>query len=312
MTIFAGLFSPDGTALCEETAADLVSALGRSGDSVDTFRDSNVFLAKVNIGAFDDLGLHHSERGTVTALAGDPLYDEAASSRDAQLETLTPTLGEGRLTCLRRCNGQFALAHWEASQNLLILATDFCGVRPVYYHIAENRLLFSTALHVLESVRSLEKSMDFLGVTEQLSFDHPLGNRTPYANIRCLGAGQALSCDRRTTRLESYDRMDAVCESQSPIEKLAEEAHGRFQEAISRRLVGRSNAVAFLSGGLDSRCIVAELASACRDVLSVNFLRRGKFDTSLARLFAEEIGLPLTEMEVPVRCRTYRGAESSR
>ena len=298
MTIFAGVFSRDGTALCEETAADLVTALGRSGDSVDTFRDSNIFLAKVNIGAFDDLGLHRSERGTATALAGDPLYDDAVPSRDAQLTTLTPALGEGQLTCLGRCNGQFALAHWEASRNLLILATDFCGVRPVYYHVAEDKVLFATALHVLESVRSLEKSMDFLGVTEQLSFGYPLGNRTPYANIRCLGAGQALSCNLATTSLETYERMDAVDESDTPIEKLAEEAYGRFHDAIGRRTGGRSSALAFLSGGLDSRCVVADLDSACRDVLCLNILRPGRLDTTLARRFAEKIGLPLREMEV--------------
>ena len=47
--------------------------------------------------------------------------------------------------CLHRLEGMFAFAVWDVQQELLVIARDRFGVKPLYYHEQEGRLLFAFA-----------------------------------------------------------------------------------------------------------------------------------------------------------------------
>jgi len=296
MGIFAGILSRNEAPPDVQATVELLAALGRSGDEPHVFRDRRLVLARIEPSAIDAPELHETASG-VTASAGLPLLGNASLRDD--LDALAPQLAKGRLEGLARCRGQFALAHWAPAQERLVLATDFVGLRPVYVLASPETVVFSTALRVIEAMPSIPLRTDLWGVTEQLCIGVPLADRSPYADVRRLRSGEAWVFDAAGVHRCFHSRMGDVAESPKPLEELAREAYERFLDAVRIRAGDDPEAITFLSGGLDSRCLVGALVALGKPAQCVNIVRPGRLDTVLARRFAAAAGTPLIEQSVP-------------
>src|SRR2546426_839289 len=84
----------------------------------------------------------------------------------------------------------FCAVHYHPDASRLTLITDKLGVRPLYYWIGDDHVIFATALRVLEGLADLPKQMDLRAVTEAACFGFPLGDRTPYQGVRALRAAE--------------------------------------------------------------------------------------------------------------------------
>ena len=93
---------------------------------------------------------------------------------------------------LRRACGVFCAVHYSREPCRLTLIADKLGLRPVYYWIDDDRVVFATALRVLEEHADVPKRMDLRAVTEMANFGAPLADRTPYAGIRVLQPAEIL------------------------------------------------------------------------------------------------------------------------
>src|SRR5690606_21818976 len=185
---------------------------GRSGDEPRIHRDRRIVLARIEPSGLDAPDLLEGPPG-VTAGAGHPFLGHATARDD--FAALAPELAAGRVEPLTRCRGQFALAHWSPDAARLVLATDFVGLRPLYVYVGGEWVAFATALRVLEAITGLPLEMDLLGTTEEICFGYPLGDRTPYTQIRRLRSGEAWIVDAAGIRRTSYARMDDVAEAGS-------------------------------------------------------------------------------------------------
>jgi len=296
MSLFGGLYSRFGAPLHEASIDGLERALARSGDAVDVYRHDRLALAKVNIGVFDDLGIVRDDH-SVFALAGHPLLQATLEHRATDAAVLKRQLDSAELDRLAGCRGQFALAH--GSPGRLVLATDFVGIRPLFYHVGCDHVFFATALHAMEAMPGVPRRVDPLGVMEEISFGHPLADRTMYADIKCLRPGEALVVENGVPRSQFYARLDGVGESSEALNVLLDRLYAAFLEANRLRSTQTQETLAFLSGGLDSRCTVGALVAGGRRVRCVNIRRPGRPDTTLAAQFADALGVPLVFQDPP-------------
>jgi asparagine synthetase B (glutamine-hydrolysing) len=294
MTLFAGIFSRHEEQPIPDSVCDgLRRVLSRHpADGARTFRDARCFFVKTDIGAFAEEAFHVDETQAVSMLAGEALLNTggkgAEQSRAQELEQLHESWKLEDWELLKHARGAFCAAHYEPLAGRLFLIPDKLCIRPLYYWADEKFVIFASALRVLESLDVIPKEMDLRGVTEMTGLGYPLGNRTPYAGISLLKAAEVVSVKGQSLTRHRYWRWDEMQPSRLTEDELLQEARQAFMRAVALRNRADKTTVAYLSGGLDSRCVVAALLELETRVHTFNFALPGTQDYILGNEFARE------------------------
>ncbi len=288
-----------GVAVPGDLSESLKSAVSRSSlDVPQVLGDGRSFFVKVDIGAFDGLGQISDSNGNVTLLAGEPLLENRIGARDrtGDLAAIRDGFACGDNSFLSKSQGVFCLADYQAQSGELRLATDRLGIRPLYFWSNGEYLIFASALRILESISFIPKRMNFRAVAEIASLGYALADRTPYCDIFVLRAGEIASIqDDRVSRSRYADWND-MSVSNAAEQDILKVLFALFNAAVARRIGSDQVTTAYLSGGLDSRCVVAALSRQKVKTHTFNFALANTQDQLLGRLFAEEEHLVHTEL----------------
>lgn len=162
--------------------------------------------------------------------------------------------------CVRRFNGMFAFAVWDRVQQVLFLARDRYGVKPLYYAQQGSSFLFGSEIKALRASPDCPTGLNKTGLLEYFTFQNFFTDATLFEGVRILPAGTTLTIPLGTNSLPDpcryWDFRFEESEDVDPRE--AEEELGRlFVQAVNRQLVGDVPVGSYLSGGMDSGSIVA-------------------------------------------------------
>lgn len=303
MTILAGIMSRNTSVKLQTTHCEFITrSLSRfPEDNVFEFRTPRAFLAKVDIGTYLEPGVLLSKTGSMTMLAGEPLlvtaHEESHAGRGG-LSTLQKHWDAGEWNSTSLTRGVFCAVHYEPTKNRISLIADRLGIRPLYYWVGKEYIVFSTALRILEEFCEVPKVMNLRAVTEIACFGFPLGNRTPYSEIYVMKAGEVVQIDDNGVSSRQYWRWDHLEQPSLSYQNLLNEAYSRFTEAIQIRLRTDSSGIAFLSGGLDSRCVVSGLHSKNVKLHTFNFAVPHTQDHVFGAEVAKQLGAFHTEAPI--------------
>lgn len=216
------------------------------------------------------------------ALAGYPyIYDGAGDGQ--KLCTMDNTTLK---SVLKIANGTFALVAYESNSGVL-LATDCLGARPLYYSFHDEKIYFSTSFSLMIKFCPAVHKMNRNALAEQIAFCYPLGSKTLSSEISVLRDGECLIADDdgyRTERYHDWRSFPLVKRNLSEELKACGEA---FREAVRSRITPQETQLGLLSGGLDSRMIVARLREEGMSVIASNCSMPGTLDEQLCDDFAE-------------------------
>lgn len=151
--------------------------------------------------------------------------------------------------------GDWSLVIRDHVNMTTVLASDFAGVRPLYYHVQNGSVQWSNRLQSL--VNALDVSdLDEEYIAGFLTFGaYP--NRTPYKGIRSVPPGHAICVSRNETKVTRFWSMPIGDTIQYRNQhRYEEELRELFREAVTVRLQSESPVLAELSGGLDSSSVV--------------------------------------------------------
>lgn len=295
MTILAGILSRVGERPAQTACAALLRAVSRCpSDEVQSFKDERSFFVKVDIGAFGAQGLRKEECGALSLLAGEPLLcvpdDAPQRTRTQDLELLHEEWKRADFELTATARGAFCAAHYQPATGELLLLTDKLGIRPLYYSINEKIVVFAAALRILEDSGLMPLEMDLRGVTEMTALGYALGSRTQYANVSVLRAAEVLRVNQKRVAHSTYYRWDEIEPSVRSEPEMLRATHARFLRGVACRNRGDRTTVAYLSGGLDSRAVVAALSEQGARVHTFNFALPGTQDYLFGNEFAERCG----------------------
>lgn len=298
MSIIAGIYSMKrGVGVPSDICDDLKASVSRNvTDERIVFADERSFFVKVDLGAFVGAGHYNDDEGNITLLAGEPLIDNGGEDRSGDLITIRAEFATENYSVLNNSRGVFCLADHNGQSGRLRLATDKLGIRPLYYWHNGEILIFASALRILESISFIPKRMDVRAVTEIASLGYALADRTPYCDIFVLRAGEILEVKDSVISHNNYARWNEIPCSDADENEILNELFKRFETAVSVRIGSDDITTAYLSGGLDSRCVVAALCRQNVKVHTFNFARANTQDQLLGRFYAEKADVLHTEL----------------
>lgn len=190
------------------------------------------------------------------------------------------------VACLERMNGQFAFAIWDERNRTLFMARDRLGIRPLFYTMVGDSLIFGSEIKALLTDSRVSAQIDPVGFDQVFTFWTTLTPRTIFKNILEVPPGSYLLAEqhsgvsiRRYWQLSFSSRQD---QGVSPETHLEEFRH-LLTDATRLRLRADVPVAAYLSGGLDSSTIAALIRreeTQNLDTFSVAF-EDPEFDESL-------------------------------
>lgn len=149
-------------------------------------------------------------------------------------------------------NGMFALAIWDERNQQLILARDHAGIKPLYYHIEDNTLIFAS------EIRSFQYSGKKFEENDQwkiafLTFGHLPEPVTTLNKVKPLPKGSALIIDLPSLNTKKYYFFKWKFKNELRIEEEALQLlRETLAQSVERHMISDAPIGLFLSGGIDS------------------------------------------------------------
>ena len=162
---------------------------------------------------------------------------------------------------IAQLNGIFGLAYLDLEKQLLFLARDRFGVKPLYYYFDDDQLLFASEIRPLKA--HLQPAIDKGVVLTGQKMRYTPSPFTLYKGISKVAPGQLLTFDlkHKKIRVEKeyympYPRLETRKDTE---QQLVQEYGDLFEKAVERQLMADVDIGILLSGGVDS-ALVATIA----------------------------------------------------
>lgn len=168
---------------------------------------------------------------------------------------LYETVGLERM--LPELNGMFAFAIWDAKHEMLYLARDRYGVKPLFYQQDDRCFRFGSEIKAIIADERVARKPCFQALHDFLSFDYVPGRQTAFEGIYELPPGHWLRMDTAgNITIQPY--CDLSFQGDDSIDEST--AVGRARElllqSVERQLVADVPVGVLLSGGMDSSTLV--------------------------------------------------------
>jgi asparagine synthase (glutamine-hydrolysing) len=223
--------------------------------------------------------------------AGLPLRD-AAESRSASFRRalLDRWLAVGA-HAVRSLDGEFQIAIWDARDRLLTLVNDRFGGLPMYWAGSSEGVAFAGGVRGVLVAPGVSAEPDVDALREAVTFGgYRLGARTNVQAVRMVEGAvvQTIGRNGRTAR-RYWTWTDIPAQAVGRVEDAIDELHARWRRAIARRMTDSARYGQTLSGGLDSRAILAEAAPG-RAWTAITYGVSGCDDAAYAKRAADAVG----------------------
>lgn len=180
---------------------------------------------------------------------------------NSDTETIVHLFEEMGPDAVRRLDGMFAFAVWDARRNRLVLARDRMGKKPLHYAIVGSELVFASELKALLRHPSVRRDLSVSGLSRYLMHDYVPAPGTIFREVRKLPPGHFLVREDGGTQIRQYWDLPLPANGQvASTEDAARELRSLLESATRRRLLSEVPLGAFLSGGIDSSAVVAFMA----------------------------------------------------
>jgi asparagine synthase (glutamine-hydrolysing) len=191
---------------------------------------------------------------------------------------------QGGASFLRGVSGSFVAALWNTAERRLVLINDRFGMKPLYFTHAPSRLGFASEVKALLADARTSREINRRGVAQLFMFGQLWNEDTLFESIQTLPSAGLLQYDAVNDRLvlERYRATVEPATQPSSDAAALERIDHAFTEAMKRHVRGAQRLGLSLSGGLDSRTILAGLECENNPVTTVSMGVVGSIDHQCA------------------------------
>ena len=255
-----------------------------------------------------------NEDGTIWAVQNGELYNHASIRDDLRrrghsfasrcdTEILPHLYEEYGPMFPEQLRGMFGIAVWDQVRRRGVIARDRLGIKPIYYAVCGDSLVFASELKSLLASGLVPSDLDYEAIDTFLSLGFFPAPATPLAAVKKLEPGCILVIENGAVeerRFWSYPQ--PTLERGGSVEEWSERLIAELEESVRMRLMADVPLGAMLSGGLDSSLIVALMAKQMDrpvDTFAVGFKEAGASnELADARFVANTLGANHHELEL--------------
>ncbi len=154
--------------------------------------------------------------------------------------------------------GGFAMAIWDKTKNVLWLARDPCGTRPLFFARDGNKFAFASNLRALLGLPWVSSEIANNNLAEYLSFRYTHAPRTLLRDVQSAPPGHVVRIDSAGIRIERWWNPSwwTPGDDVPPFAQIVDRVDTSLRRAVERRLRTSQPLGLLLSGGLDSAAIL--------------------------------------------------------
>ena len=168
---------------------------------------------------------------------------------------------EWGIECIKKFNGMFAFSLYDNFNKKFYLCRDRYGIKPVYYHITQDKtLIYASEIKSILEYKDYKSEVDKEALLEYFTFQNIFTNKTLHKDIEILEAGHYFEIDLLSKEIEKKQYWDFDFSEPETIKderEYIEELDRLFTQAVERQLVADVQVGSYLSGGMDSGSITA-------------------------------------------------------
>jgi asparagine synthase (glutamine-hydrolysing) len=280
----------------------------RGPDDEGFYTDGPVSIGMRRLSIIDVAGGHQpisNENGTIWIVFNGEIYNHAELRKkleplrhryrtNTDTETIVHLYEEYGHDCVQHLRGMFAFAIWDREKGTLFVARDRLGIKPLYYQLTSDSILFGSEIKVILAQSNTHRDFHFSALPEYLAFGYLSGEETFYEGILKLMPGHWLEVNSSgVTKAQQYWDLDAS--STEPIQDegyYIDKYRGMLEHAVSSHLMSDVPLGVFLSGGVDSS-VVAALMTKIRqspvETFSVGYTEAAYSELPYARTVARHL-----------------------
>lgn len=244
----------------------------RGPDGFGFYKDGRAGLAHARLSIIDLEGgwqpMHNEDRTVWITFNGEifnyiELREELVSKghrfyTESDTEVIVHLYEDHGTDCLKYLNGQFSFAVWDKKNDILFAARDRVGIRPFFYTLVDNAVLFASEVKALFTDSRVERGIDPFALDQIFTFWMNVPPRTIFKGIKELPAGHYMVVRKGDIKVERYWDPDFTPGyADRSEEEYAEELRELLIASTRVRLRADVSVGAYLSGGIDSSVITA-------------------------------------------------------
>ena len=195
---------------------------------------------------------------------------------------------------LRAIDGVFAAAIYDGEAGVVHLVEDRFGLANMFWTVVEGRLAWTSTLGAFVELPGFRPVVDQLAVDQFLGAGHPLGDRSLFEGVELVPVGSVVTFDVETSSIAPtrYWWWDDLPRPSARVDarEAADELGRLLRRAIEARARPGERVGVSLSGGLDSRALLAGLPERGAPIGTVTFGQPDSLEAVIARRAAHVKG----------------------
>ena len=273
-----GIFDLSGRPVEVELIRRMMSVIrhrGPDGEGMFVKRNAGLGHRRLSIidleGGRQPLG---NEDGTIQVVFNGEIYNFIELTRELEsfghkfqsrsdTEVIVHAYEQWGHACVERFNGMFAFALWDYRKDSLFLARDHLGIKPLYYAVLGDRLVFASEIKAILLDPSYCRAVNPDALGQLFTFRYVPSPHTLFKGIQKLPPAHFMTVSRSGFRVERFWKWVPKQAAKTPKVELITEYQALLEDSIRLQLRSDVPLGLFLSSGIDSAAILAIMRQYC-------------------------------------------------
>lgn len=158
---------------------------------------------------------------------------------------------------LHKINGMFAIALWDKGKERLLLIRDRMGVKPLFYALVNNMLIFGSEIKAILSHPAYTLNLSYEGVYHYFTFKNIPAPLTAFKGIYSVLPGEMLTFSNGKVTKNRWWKIKFNENDDYEEEFVKSRILSLLEDSTRLRMISDVPFGAYLSGGVDSSSVVA-------------------------------------------------------